>query len=119
MTGVYGIPALYATFRAPLTNCTPVGFVPRRRTSRHRLRRRRLVNQAAMELNVDPPNCAGINFIPPDAFPYKRRPDSVVRSCRFARLLKQALKLGGLEGFANARAKSASTANCAASACRP
>ncbi len=107
MTGVYRIPALYATFRAPLTNCTPVGSY--RGAGRPDIAYvvERLVNQAAMELNVDAAELRRINFIPPEAFPYKTPTGSVYEIADLPGLLKKALKLGDWNGFAQRRAQSA------------
>jgi carbon-monoxide dehydrogenase large subunit len=107
MTGVYRIPALYATFRAPLTNCTPVGSY--RGAGRPDIAYvvERLVNQAAMELQIDAAELRRINFIPPEAFPYKTATGSVYEIADLPGLLKKALKLGDWNGFAQRRAQSA------------
>jgi carbon-monoxide dehydrogenase large subunit len=107
MTGVYRIPALYATFRAPLTNCTPVGSY--RGAGRPDIAYvvERLVNQAAAELNIDAAELRRMNFIPPDAFPYKTPTGSTYEIADFPGLLKKALKLGDWAGFAQRRAQSA------------
>jgi carbon-monoxide dehydrogenase large subunit len=107
MTGVYRIPALYATFRAPLTNCTPVGSY--RGAGRPDIAYvvERLVNQAAMELKMDAAELRRLNFIPPDAFPYKTPTGSVYEIADLPGLLKKALKLGDWDGFAKRRAQSA------------
>jgi carbon-monoxide dehydrogenase large subunit len=107
MTGVYRIPALYATFRAPLTNCTPVGSY--RGAGRPDIAYvvERLVNQAAMELNVDAAELRRLNFIPPEAFPYKTPTGSTYEIADLPGLLKKALKLGDWSGFAQRRGHSA------------
>jgi carbon-monoxide dehydrogenase large subunit len=107
MTGVYRIPALYATFRAPLTNCTPVGSY--RGAGRPDIAYvvERLVNQAAMELNTDAAELRRLNFIPPEAFPYKTPTGSTYEIADLPGLLKKALKLGDWNGFAQRRAQSA------------
>ena len=107
MTGVYRIPALYATFRAPLTNCTPVGSY--RGAGRPDIAYvvERLVNQAAMELKMDTAELRRLNFIPPDAFPYKTPTGSTYEIADLPGLLKKALKLGDWNGFAKRREQSA------------
>jgi len=107
MTGVYRIPALYATFRAPLTNCTPVGSY--RGAGRPDIAYvvERLVNQAAMELKMDAAELRRLNFIPPDAFPYKTPTGSTYEIADLPGLLKKALKLGDWNGFAKRREQSA------------
>ena len=107
MTGVYRIPALYATFRVPLTNCTPVGSY--RGAGRPDIAYivERLVNQAAVELNFDAAELRRINFIPPEAFPYKTPTGSVYEIADLPGLLKKALKLGDWSGFPQRRAQAA------------
>lgn len=107
MTGVYRIPALYASFRVPLTNSTPVGSY--RGAGRPDIAYvvERLVNQAARELNRDAAELRRLNFIPPDAFPYKTPTGSVYEIADLPGLLKKALKLGDWSGFAQRRAQSA------------
>ena len=107
MTGVYRIPALYATFRAPLTNCTPVGSY--RGAGRPDIAYvvERLVNQAAMELKMDAAELRRLNFIPPEAFPYKTPTGSTYEIADLPGLLKKALKLGDWNGFAKRREQSA------------
>ncbi|MEO7728778.1 MAG: xanthine dehydrogenase family protein molybdopterin-binding subunit, partial [Burkholderiales bacterium] len=107
MTGVYRIPALYATFRAPLTNCTPVGSY--RGAGRPDIAYvvERLVNQAADELKMDAAELRRLNFIPPEAFPYKTPTGSVYEIADLPGLLKKALKLGDWNGFPQRRAESA------------
>ena len=107
MTGVYRIPALYATFRAPLTNCTPVGSY--RGAGRPDIAYvvERLVNQAAAELDFDAAELRRINFIPPEAFPYKTPTGSTYEIADLPGMLTKALKLGDWNGFAQRRAQSA------------
>ena len=107
MTGVYRIPALYATFRAPLTNCTPVGSY--RGAGRPDIAYvvERLVNQAAAELKMDAAELRRMNFIPPEAFPYKTPTGSTYEIADLPGMLKKALKLGDWSGFAKRRAESA------------
>ena len=107
MTGVYRIPALYATFRAPLTNCTPVGSY--RGAGRPDIAYvvERLVSQAAGELNIDAAELRRMNFIPPEAFPYKTPTGSVYEIADLPGLLKKALKLGDWSGFPQRRALAA------------
>jgi carbon-monoxide dehydrogenase large subunit len=107
MTGVYRIPALYATFRAALTNTTPVAAY--RGAGRPDIAYvvERLVNQAAAELGIDAPELRRRNFIPPEAFPYKTPTGSVYEIADLPGLLEQALKLADWHGFAARRAQSA------------
>lgn len=107
MTGVYRIPALYATFRAPVTNCTPVGSYRGAGRPDIAYTVERFVNQAAAELKMDPAELRRLNFIPPEAFPYKTPTGSTYEIADLPGLLNKALKLGDWQGFASRRAESA------------
>src|SRR5262249_26306875 len=67
----------------------------------------RIVNQAAAELNMDAAELRRINFIPPEAFPYKTATGSTYEIADLPGMLKKALKLGDWSGFAGRRAQSA------------
>jgi carbon-monoxide dehydrogenase large subunit len=103
MTGVYRIPALYATYRVPLTNTTPVAAY--RGAGRPDIAYvvERLVNHAAAELSIDPAELRMRNFIPPEAFPYTTPTGSVYEIADLPGLLKKALKLADWHGFAKRR----------------
>jgi len=107
MTGVYRIPALYASYRVPLTNTTPVGAY--RGAGRPDIAYviERLVNQAAAELGLDAAELRRRNFIPPEAFPYKTPTGSTYENADLPGLLEKALKLADWQGFAVRRAQSA------------
>ena len=107
MTGVYRIPALYATYRVPLTNTTPVGAYRGAGRPDIAYAVERLVNQAAAELGIDAVELRRKNFIPPEAFPYKTPTGSVYEIADLPGLLDQALKLADWQGFAARRAQSA------------
>jgi carbon-monoxide dehydrogenase large subunit len=106
MTGVYVIPALYATYKVPLTNTTPVAAY--RGAGRPDIAYvvERLVNQAAAETGVDPAELRRRNFIPPEAFPYRTPTDSVYENADLPGLLAKALALSDWQGFAARRVKS-------------
>ncbi|MBI4194233.1 MAG: xanthine dehydrogenase family protein molybdopterin-binding subunit [Betaproteobacteria bacterium] len=107
MTGVYRIPALYATYRVALTNATPVSAY--RGAGRPDIAYvvERLVNQAAADLGLDAAGLRRRNFIPPEAFPYRTPTGSVYENADLPGLLEQALKLADWKGFAQRRARSA------------
>ncbi len=107
MTGVYRIPALYATYRVPLTNTTPVGAY--RGAGRPDIAYvvERLVNQAAAELGLDAAELRRRNFIPPQEFPYRTPTGSVYENADLPGLLDQALKLADWQGYGRRRAQSA------------
>ena len=107
MTGVYVIPALYATYRVPLTCTTPVAAY--RGAGRPDIAYvvERLVNQAAAELGVDAAELRRRNFIPPNAFPYTTATGSVYENADLPGVLQKALKLSDWQGFAQRRTQSA------------
>ena len=109
MTGVYRIPALYATYRVPLTNTTPVAAY--RGAGRPDIAYvvERLVNQAAAELEIDAAELRRRNFIPPEAFPYTTPTGSVYEIADLPGLLAKAVKLADWQGYAQRRAKSKTT----------
>src|SRR5688572_438630 len=109
MTGVYRIPALYATYRVPLTNTTPVAAY--RGAGRPDIAYvvERLVNQAAAELGIDAAELRRRNFIPPEAFPYTTATGSVYENADLPGVLAKALKLSDWQGFSARRAESAAS----------
>jgi carbon-monoxide dehydrogenase large subunit len=107
MTGVYRIPALYASYRVPLTNTTPIGAYRGAGRPDIAYAVERLVNQAAAELGIDPAELRRRNFIPPSAFPYTTPTGSVYEVADLPALLDKALQLADWSGFAERRARSA------------
>jgi len=107
LTGVYQIPALYALFRVPLTNTTPVGSY--RGAGRPDIAYvvERFVDQAAVELGMDKADLRRRNFIPPNAFPYKTPTGSVYENADLPGVLSKALVLADWSGFDARRAQSA------------
>ncbi len=107
LTGVYHIPALYALFRVPLTNTTPVGSY--RGAGRPDIAYvvERFVDQAAVELGMDKADLRRRNFIPPNAFPYKTPTGSVYENADLPGVLSKALVLADWAGFDARRAQSA------------
>ncbi len=107
LTGVYAIPALYALFRVPLTNTTPMGSY--RGAGRPDIAYvvERFVDQAAIEIGMDKADLRRRNFIPPQAFPYKTPTGSTYENADFPGVLAKALALADWSGFAARRAQSA------------
>jgi carbon-monoxide dehydrogenase large subunit len=105
MTGVYRIPALYATYRVALTTTTPVSSY--RGAGRPDIAYvvERLVSQAAAELKVDAAELRRRNFIPPQAFPYKTPTGSTYEYADLPGLLEKALALADWEGHPRRRAQ--------------
>ena len=107
LTGVYHIPASYALFRVPLTNTTPMGSY--RGAGRPDIAYvvERFVDQAAVDMRLDPAEIRRRNFIPNEAFPYKTATGSVYENADLPGLFAKALKLADYEGFAARREQSA------------
>ncbi len=102
MTGVYRIPALYATYRVPLTNTTPLGAYRGAGRPDIAYAVERLVNQAAAEIGVDPAELRRRNFIPPSVFPYTSPTGGSYEIADMPGMLEKALALADWTGFANA-----------------
>jgi carbon-monoxide dehydrogenase large subunit len=105
MTGVYRIPALYATYRVALTNTNPVSSYRGAGRPDIAYTVERLVSQAASELKMDAAELRRRNFIPRDAFPYKTPTGSTYESADLPGLFEKALKLADWKGYAKRRAR--------------
>jgi carbon-monoxide dehydrogenase large subunit len=105
MTGVYRIPALYATYRVALTSTTPVSSY--RGAGRPDIAYvvERLVSQAAVELKMDAAELRRRNFIPPEAFPYKTPTGSTYEYADLPGVLEKALRLADWKGYPRRRAQ--------------
>jgi carbon-monoxide dehydrogenase large subunit len=106
MTGVYRIPALYATYRVALTNTTPVSSYRGAGRPDIAYTVERLVDQAAAEMKIDAAELRRRNFIPPQAFPYKTPTGSTYECADLPGVLEKAVKLADWKGFAKRRARS-------------
>jgi aerobic carbon-monoxide dehydrogenase large subunit len=109
MTGVYRIPALYGTYRIPITNTTPIGAYRGAGRPDIAYAVERLVNQAAMEIGMDPAELRRRNFIPPNAFPYTSPTGGSYEIADMPGVLAKALDLADWKGFPARRAKSKQT----------
>jgi carbon-monoxide dehydrogenase large subunit len=105
MTGVYRIPALYATYHVALTNTNPVSSYRGAGRPDIAYTVERLVSQAATELAVDAAELRRRNFIPRDAFPYKTPTGSTYENADLPGLLERALKLADWKGYPKRRAQ--------------
>jgi carbon-monoxide dehydrogenase large subunit len=106
MTGVYQIPALYATYRVPITNTTPIGAYRGAGRPDIAYAVESLVNQAAAEIGMDPAELRRRNFIPPNAFPYTSPTGGFYEVADMPGVLKKALELADWNGFPQRREKS-------------
>ena len=105
MTGVYRIPALYATYRVALTSTTPVSSYRGAGRPDIAYTVERLVNQAAAELKLDAAELRRRNFIPREAFPYKTPTGSTYENADLHGVLEKALKLADWKGYPKRRAR--------------
>jgi carbon-monoxide dehydrogenase large subunit len=106
MTGVYRIPALYGTYRIPLTNTTPLGAYRGAGRPDIAYAVESLVNLAAAEIGMDPAELRRRNFIPPSAFPYTSPTGGVYEVADLPGVLEKALRLADWQGFPGRRTKS-------------
>jgi aerobic carbon-monoxide dehydrogenase large subunit len=105
MTGVYRIPALYATYRVALTSTNPVSSYRGAGRPDIAYAVERLVDQAAAELKLDPAELRRRNFIPKEAFPYKTPTGSTYESADLHGMLEKSLALADWKGYAKRRAQ--------------
>src|SRR5690606_21773992 len=106
MTGVYRIPALYATYRIPITNTTPIGAYRGAGRPDIAYAVESLVNQAAIELDMDAAELRRRNFIPPSAFPYTSPTGGSYESADRPGGLEKALAPADWNGFPQRREQS-------------
>ncbi len=105
MTGVYRIPALYATYRVALTSTAPVSSYRGAGRPDIAYTVERLVDEAAAELKLDAAELRRRNFIPREAFPYKTPTGSTYENADLHGLFEQALKLADWKGYPKRRAR--------------
>ena len=98
--GVYHIPALYGHWRLALTNTAPIAAYRGAGRPDIAYAIERLVSNAAAELDIDAAELRRINFIPPEAFPYKTPTGSTYDNADLPGLLDQALDVADWKGFA-------------------
>ncbi|MCC7082249.1 MAG: xanthine dehydrogenase family protein molybdopterin-binding subunit [Burkholderiales bacterium] len=106
MTGVYQIPALYATYRIPITNTTPIGAYRGAGRPDIAYAVESLVNQAAAEIGIDAAELRRRNFIPPAAFPYTSPTGGSYENADMPGVLEKALALADWKGFEARRVQS-------------
>ena len=103
LSGVYAIPALYNHIRLAFTNTTPIAAF--RGAGRPDIAYviERVVNQAAMDLKVDPAELRRKNLIPSNQ-PYKTANGATYENADLAGCLDKALKAADWAGFEKRRA---------------
>jgi carbon-monoxide dehydrogenase large subunit len=95
--GVYRIPKISYTVAAALTNTTPMGaFRGAGRPEAAELLER-IIDMAAVELDIDPAELRRRNFIQPDEFPYVTAVGTKYDSGDYDAPLRKALNLAGYE----------------------
>ena len=105
MGGVYQVPALYMRSDLVYTNTTPVSAYRGAGRPDIAFAIERLVDHAAHEHGFDPIALRRLNFIPPQAFPYKTANGTVYDRCEFDRVLTRALEVSDYAGFAQRKAR--------------
>jgi aerobic carbon-monoxide dehydrogenase large subunit len=95
----YRIPAIYVSTRAVFTNTTPTA--PYRGAGRPEAvyLAERLMDQAAVELGIDPVEIRRRNLIPPDAMPYANGTGFVYDSGEFEKAMERCVELADWKGF--------------------
>ena len=109
MTGVYRTPALYGDFSLVHTSAAPIAAY--RGAGRPDIAYvvERLVDKAAVDMNIDRTEMRRRNFIPLAAFPYKSVTGGVYELSDFAGCLDKALIAADWAGFPARRATAAGT----------
>ena len=105
MGGVYQVPALYMRSDLVYTHTTPVSAYRGAGRPDIAFAIERLVDHAAHEHGFDPIALRRLNFIPPQAFPYKTANGTVYDRCEFDRVLTRALEVSDYAGFAQRKAR--------------
>ncbi len=106
MTGVYKIPALYASYRIPISNTTPIGAYRGAGRPDIAYAVERLVNQAAAEIGMDSAELRRRNFLQPSDFPYTSPTGGEYEVADLPGMFDKALALADWKGFEKRRTKS-------------
>jgi aerobic carbon-monoxide dehydrogenase large subunit len=103
----YRIPALHVSTRAVFTNTTPTA--PYRGAGRPEgvYLAERLMDQAAVELGIDPVEIRRRNLIPPDAMPFANGTGFVFDSGEFVAAMERCVELADWKGFETRREETA------------
>ncbi len=107
LNGVYKIPALYGHFKVALTN---TGWVAAYRGAGRpdiAYAIERVVDAAALELNMDPADLRRRNYVPVNEYPYKSATGSTIEIADLPGLSVKALSLADWSGFEARREASA------------
>jgi carbon-monoxide dehydrogenase large subunit len=107
LTGVYDVPAACARVRLAVTNKAPGAAYRGAGRPVMSYMIERLVEQAALELNVDPAELRRKNLVPKNRFPYKAANGNTYDCGDFEGVLTDALAASDWAGFPARRAQSA------------
>jgi len=99
LNGVYKIPALYGHFKVALTNTALVAAYRGAGRPDIAYAIERVVDTAALELNMNPADLRRRNYIPANEFPYKTATGSVYECADLPTLSAKALQLSDWSGF--------------------
>ena len=99
-TSVYKIPVVDYHIRAVLTNTVATGAYRGAGRPEANYLMERLVQQAAVEMQIDPIELRRRNFVPRSAFPYRTAIGQTYDSGDFEKMMEQVLALADWEGFA-------------------
>ena len=103
ITGVYSIPAWYASVKVVFTNTVPVVAYRGAGKPEYNYFIERMIDTAAAELNLDPAEIRRLNAVSPAAMPYSTGTGIEFDCGEFARNMDDVLRLADRGGFANRR----------------
>ena len=106
-TGVYDIPAAYATIESVLTNTVPTDAYRGAGRPEAAYQVERLVSKAAIQLDIPQDEIRRRNFIQPTQFPYTTPTQRVYDSGDYEAMMDKALQRSDWAGFAERRKLSA------------
>jgi len=105
LAGVYTTPAIYSEVKAIFTNTVPVDAYRGAGRPETTYLLERLVDKAALEMNIDRVEIRRRNFIQPDQFPYQTPVALQYDSGDYEATLKEALQRADWDGFEARRAE--------------
>jgi len=108
LTGVYDVPAAYARVRLAVTNKPPSAAYRGAGRPVMSYALERLVDEAALELGMDPAELRRMNLVPRQKFPYRTAHGTTYDCGDFEGVLADALKASDWTGFSARRAASRS-----------
>jgi carbon-monoxide dehydrogenase large subunit len=108
LAGQYRTPAIYVEVEAVYTNTAPVDAYRGAGRPEATYVVERLVETAAREMKIDPPELRRRNFIQPNQFPYETPVALVYDTGNYEASLAKALQLADYQGFAKRRSEAQS-----------